>query len=181
MTTPAKARILRRVVLGGIALLLGAQFIRSPLDNRGEAEGQQSFAAKLNPPEPVLQYLRESCYDCHSDHTRYPWYAQVQPVGWMVARDIRKGTRALNLSTFGTLGKTAQVARLEWMLDDFNEGEMPDWSYRLLHPQAQLSAPQLAAITGWIQNTIAAIDTQHGPTTPDPHAPARTSSGPNSP
>lgn len=181
MATPARARILRRIVLGGIALLLGAQFIRSPLDNRGEAEGPRSLAARLNPPEPVLHYLREACYDCHSDHTRYPWYAQVQPVGWVVARHVRKGKRSLNLSTFGTLGKTAQVARLEWMLDDINEGEMPDWSYRLLHPQAQPSAPQLAAITGWMQNAIATIDTKHDPTKPDLHATAQTSAGSRAP
>ena len=172
MTT--RTRLLRRVSLGCLALLLGAQFIRSPMDNRGVAEGPQSLAAKLTPPAPVLQYLREACYDCHSDHSRYPWYAYVQPVGWVVARHIQQGKRAINLSTFGTLGTTSQISRLEWMLDDINEGEMPDWSYRLMHPNSKLTPTQLAEITDWMQKTVAAIDTKGRPVKSAQHPSANT-------
>jgi len=160
--------------MGGIVLVLGAQFVRSPMDNRGVAEGPHSLAAKHHPPAPVLEYLREACYDCHSDHSRYPWYAYVQPVGWMVARHIQQGKRALNLSTFGTLGTTAQIARLEWMLDDTNEGEMPEWPYRLMHPNSTATPTQVAEITDWLKKTVAAIDTKGRPAKSVQHPSANT-------
>lgn len=156
---PTLRRILLRIAQGLLALFLVIQLIRKPMDNDKEAEGPKSFAATMNPPVKVLRYLRDSCYDCHSNHTRYPWYAYVQPFGWIVAGHIRDGKRSLNLSEFSTLSKNAQNKRLEYMLDAANEGDMPFWTYRMLHPNSPPSPTQMAAITGWMKETLAAQNT----------------------
>lgn len=148
--------ILRRLGLGLAALLLGAQLIRPALDNRGEAEGPRSFTTTLKPPAAVRGYLENSCYDCHSNSTNYPWYAQVQPLGWIIARHVHEGKRTLNFTTFGTLSKHTQLARLEYMMDSINERDMPYWPYRLFRPHAKWSEVQITAVTSWIRSTIAA-------------------------
>lgn len=159
-------RILRRVPAAFLILFLLLQFIRKPMDNHGEAEGPKSFAEQFNPPVKVLRFMRDSCYDCHSNCTRYPWYAHVQPFGWIVAKDIREGKRSLNLSEFGTLGKKAQAQRLEYILDATNEGDMPYWTYRMLHPDARPSAQQMAAVTTWMKEAVANFDIKTGAESP---------------
>jgi hypothetical protein len=161
-----RQRILPRIAAGVLVLFLGLQLIRMPMENHGEAEGPQSFAAVLHPPVKVLRFLRDSCYDCHSNHSRYPWYAHVQPFGWLVAKHVREGRRSLNLSEFGTLGHNAQAQRLEYILDATNEGDMPYWTYRILHPDSTPSPQQMAAITGWMKETIATFETKNAAKSP---------------
>src|ERR1700677_1307278 len=55
-------------------------------------------AKKLQPPPEVEVILRASCYDCHSDETRWPWYSYVAPVSWWIANHVQDGRRRLNLS-----------------------------------------------------------------------------------
>lgn len=36
------------------------------------------------PSAAVQDLLHNACYDCHSDHTTYPWYSYITPVNfWM--------------------------------------------------------------------------------------------------
>ena len=53
-------------------------------------------------PVNVMQILRRSCYDCHSDSTVYPWYAEIQPVGWWLNSHIEDGKRGINFNRFGS-------------------------------------------------------------------------------
>ena len=71
---------------------------------------KQNVAASLNvdditlahqvPPD-VLQVLKTSCYDCHSNNTVYPWNASVQPVSLWLGNHIAEGKGELNFSEFG--------------------------------------------------------------------------------
>jgi hypothetical protein len=67
------------LILGGIFLII--QFIR-PTYNNGELKGEKDIYHVATVPEEVETIFIKACYDCHSNHTRYPWYAQIQPVGW---------------------------------------------------------------------------------------------------
>ena len=49
-------------------------------------------------PAPVASIMRKACFDCHSDETRWPWYASVPPVSLLVAHDVSKGRSHLNFS-----------------------------------------------------------------------------------
>src|SRR5271166_3000619 len=51
-------------------------------------------------PAPVELILRRGCYDCHSNETRWPWYARVAPVSWLVIRDVNRGRKHVNFSTW---------------------------------------------------------------------------------
>ena len=47
--------------------------------------------------------LGKACADCHSNQTRYPWYAEVMPLGWWLEDHIVKAKKELNFSEFGVV------------------------------------------------------------------------------
>jgi hypothetical protein len=44
----------------------------------------------LKAPPEVTSILENSCYDCHSNQTNWPFYSYIAPVSWLVARDVNK-------------------------------------------------------------------------------------------
>src|SRR5580658_3525732 len=81
----------------GLLVIVGLQFIYPPHDNPPVAPGHDVMATNALPPA-VAALLKNSCYDCHSFQTRWPWYSYVAPVSWLVARDVTAGRAALNFS-----------------------------------------------------------------------------------
>src|SRR5438874_1058331 len=71
-----------------------------------------SATKPIEAPAEVTAVLRRSCYDCHSNETRWPWYAYVAPVSWLVADDVKDGRAKLNFSSWGDypLAKRASKA-----------------------------------------------------------------------
>jgi len=141
-------------------VLLSLQCFLPALDNVGAPEGPESLAATLHPPAKVRQFLAAACYDCHSDSTRYPWYAHVQPFGWAIAHQVRDGKQAFSFSTFGSLGTKAQAQRLNYMAEAIADREMPLWAYRQLHRDAILSEPAMASVIVWINHTQTALESR---------------------
>ena len=90
-----------------------------------------------------------SCYDCHSHETRWPWYAFVAPVSWMVAHDVTDAREELNFSTWRAYRPDQRERLREKMLEEVEEGEMPPRLYRLLHPDAELDATELELLRAW--------------------------------
>lgn len=90
-----------------------------------------------------------ACYDCHSNETTWPWYADLAPVSWLVQRDVEEGRRVLNFSEWGSSGRRAFEAS-EVVL----EGEMPPVYYTWLHPQAKLSSAERQALAAGLQNSL---------------------------
>lgn len=86
----------------------------------------------------------------HSNSTRYPWYAEVQPVGWWLNNHIEQGKRELNFSEFAGYCLRRQYRKLEDMVDQLNEGEMPLPSYLIIHTDAKLSREQKDGFVAWV-------------------------------
>ena len=74
--------MIKKLFLGLVLLFLAIQFVR-PAKNLSPMPGPQDITTKVAMPAEVQRVFAKACYDCHSDHTRYPWYAQVQPVAWV--------------------------------------------------------------------------------------------------
>ncbi len=142
--------MLRKILLGLLVVLLGAQAFR-PEKNLSAAPAPSDLLVKHPAPPAVERMLRAGCYDCHSDHTRYPWYAELQPLGWWLDQHVRDGKRALNLSLFGDWPAKRQASRLEEMVDTITQREMPLPSYTLGHPEAKFTEAQIQELTGWLE------------------------------
>ncbi len=109
------------------------------------------FAA---PPE-VSRLLRQACYDCHSNETRWPWYSYVAPVSWLIARDVKLGRRGFNFSEWGSYYPSTRQRKLQWIARALRERTMPPWSYVMLHRSAGLTEKNLVALEHWIKSEIA--------------------------
>lgn len=136
------------------------QFIR-PTKNAGEEVAQNQITATHQIPDNVQQILKVSCYDCHSNTTYYPWYSKIQPVAWFLDDHIMEGKRELNFSTFTTYPAWRQYKKLKEIGKEVKEGEMPMFSYTLLHRDAVLNVDQKLSIQSWAVNSIKKMEAQY--------------------
>jgi hypothetical protein len=95
--------------------------------------------------------------DCHSNETVWPWYSNVAPVKFFVARHVEEGREHLNLSTWGQMSARDQDHALEEIVEVLEEGEMPLKSYTATHADARLSDAQKQAIMDWASSQRAAL------------------------
>jgi hypothetical protein len=130
------------VALGALVLLAGMQLV--PLD-RSNPRVELEVPA---PPE-VREVLRRSCYDCHSNETKWPWYSRIAPVSWLVAYDVHEAREHLNFSTWNRYDGGKRRDHLKEAWEEVDEGDMPLWIYPPLHPEARLSARDRALIREW--------------------------------
>ncbi len=115
---------------------------------------------RTNPPvtreivwdsEQTMTLARQSCYDCHSFETVWPWYGAVAPMSWLVAKDVREAREHLNFSAWDQPNESA--AEIIEMVED---GEMPLRKYTLLHPKARLTDETRQALVRGMRATFAA-------------------------
>jgi mono/diheme cytochrome c family protein len=83
-------------------------------------------------PQTRTVFMR-ACGDCHSNETKWPWYSNIAPVSWLVARDVYEGREILNVSEWGQSKEEASESA-----ETIQEGSMPPWFYLLGHPEAKL-------------------------------------------
>ncbi len=138
----------KKILLGLIVLFLAIQLIRQP-KNLGPARGPDDLIVRTAPDPEIGLLLENACYDCHSNQTRYPWYAEVQPVGWWLASHINEGKEHLNFSTIGQLTPKRAGRKLDQCAEEVTEGGMPLASYKLAHPNARLTPAQRKTLGNW--------------------------------
>ncbi len=86
--------------------------------------------------------MKTSCYDCHSNNTKYPWYSEVAPISWWIADHVTEGKDELNLSLWTTFSDKKRNHKLEEMIELIEKKEMPLESYLPMHSEAELSESQ---------------------------------------
>ncbi len=140
----------RRILLGLAGILLVMQLIPAHLPEVKTANPEDLLAN--NPvPEEIAAMLQNTCYDCHSNETQYPWYAYVAPVSFLVASDTREGREHLNFSAWQSLSKADKLEALDDIGEEVAEGEMPLKVYPLMHAQARLSEEDRQALVTWAE------------------------------
>jgi len=134
----------------GLALPVVFALLQLTNPARTNPSVKTDLIATLNPPPPVADALAASCYDCHSYQTRWPWYAHVAPVSWLVVSDVNEGRQHLNLSEWPVTDAKRAVRRLEEMSDQIGNRVMPPGKYTVIHANARLSDPQRKVLTDWL-------------------------------
>ncbi|NDC30124.1 MAG: cytochrome C [Bacteroidetes bacterium] len=142
------------IVLGVILVLI--QFY-SPQLNNGTALGGNDFTHTMSVPNDVMQILKTSCFDCHSNHTDYPWYSKIQPIGIWLANHIDEGKRELNFSEFNTYKAKRKRHKLEELVKEVKEHEMPLSSYTIIHKNAVLTNEQAQLLINWADSAYQLI------------------------
>ena len=106
---------------------------------------------EVQAPDPVMEVLRGSCYDCHSNETEWPWYSKVAPVSWRIASHVREGREHLNFSEWQSLSPEDQQEAREEVWEEAEEEGMPLSDYLRMHPEAILTDPQLDILRRWAE------------------------------
>ena len=128
------------------------QFFR-PAKNKSAVISANDITRKYAVPPDVLNILQTSCYDCHSNNTKYPWYSYIQPIAWWLNSHIQDGKKGLNFSEFGSYPIGKQYKRLADIDTLINNNEMPLDSYLWIHKYAKLDEQQKQAIVKWVVAT----------------------------
>lgn len=134
-----------------ILILVFMQLIPNRLPENND-DLKDDLISLINPPEDVTMILQNSCYDCHSNVSKYPWYSYVAPVSWLVAKDVQEGREELNFSEWATLSKRQQIKAMSDIAEEVEEGKMPLDIYTYLHRDAILSEEQIELITTWTKS-----------------------------
>jgi hypothetical protein len=139
-----------KIIIGILIVLIFIQFIR-PKRNNGNALGRNDFTHEIPTSNSIMNILKVSCFDCHSNHTNYPWYAEINPVSWWLNNHINEGKMELNFSEFATYNLRKKDKKLEETAELVREHEMPLDSYTWIHKEAKLNQQQIDALTRWTE------------------------------
>ena len=142
----------KKILYGLVASLVAIQFI-IPVRNESDKLLPADITNLVAVPNQVLGILQNSCYDCHSNSSHYPWYAFIQPGAWWMATHIKKGKAMLNFSQFGDLSSLKQQSKLQGFINQIKDNEMPVSSYILLHRKAILTEEQKTILMNWAAST----------------------------
>jgi hypothetical protein len=151
----------KAVFLVLLAIFIVMQFVKRPSYVNPPVDATKTIYAAAPVPQDVHAILDRSCNDCHSNTTRWPWYSRIAPVSWLVADDVEKGRKELNLSTWATSTPRRQAHKLEEMCDQVEEGEMPLPKYLYTHRDAKLSPADRTRLCEWANTLRAQIITTH--------------------
>ena len=129
-----RSGVVKRVLLG-----MGAVFLALQLVQYGWRHPNPPVTEAIAWPTPeVEQLVQGACYDCHSNETEWPVYSYVAPMSWLVRRDVETGRDELNFSE--------RDDDFDDAADAIDGGSMPPRQYRLLHPDARLTADEKATL-----------------------------------
>ena len=143
-------RILKKILLLLLVIFVIAQFFR-PEKNNGDTASLNNFIIDTNPSDEVLSVLKETCFDCHSDFTRYPWYNNITPVNYWMADHVNHGKGKLNFSKWQGYSVNKKDHKLEEVVELVKIKEMPLPSYTWTHSEAKLSDDQIQKIVDWAE------------------------------
>jgi hypothetical protein len=147
-------KLLRRAFFFAVAVFIVIQFFR-PAKNHWNGPAANEIQKQFLVPAEVQEVTRNACYDCHSNNTNYPWYAEVMPVGWILADDIHDGKSELNFDEFGSYRPMRQYRKFREIQEQIESREMPMPSYVMMHKKADLSEETKTLLISW---TIAMRD-----------------------
>lgn len=130
-----------------VVLVLAGLFVAIQLVPAGRTNPPAT--KPLVAPQPVMDILKRSCFDCHSNESRWPWYAYVAPVSWLVVHDVDEGRRELNFSHWGDLSQKQRESAASEVIEESEDGKMPLEIYLKMHPEARLSEADLDVLADW--------------------------------
>jgi hypothetical protein len=147
-------KIIKKIAIVLLVALVIAQFF-GPEKNEGDITSVAAFMAETNPPANVRKILSESCFDCHSNSTKYPWYDNITPVNFWLNEHINDGKKHLNFSDWSSYSLKKKEHKMDELHEEVEEGEMPLNSYTWTHSEANLTQEEIAEMVAWGKNVQA--------------------------
>lgn len=144
-------KILKIVAMIVLVAFVGIQFIPTE-KNQSDFAPKTDFLLVNNTPETISNLLIESCYDCHSNNTKYPWYNRIQPMAWFLEDHIKEGKKELNFSEWNEYSDRRKNSKLNSIISQIEDDEMPLFSYTLIHRNAVYSDSEKELVIEYMRN-----------------------------
>ncbi len=108
--------------------------------------------------KPLTRELfMQSCADCHSNETVWPWYSNVAPVSWLLSYDVTEGREHFNISEWGYVENDDADEAAE----ELEDGDMPPSQYLFTHRDAILSATEKKQLIEGLKATFGKKQQEH--------------------
>lgn len=141
---------MKKILVVFLVAFIMIQFFPIDKTNPPPTPGMDFLKIKKTSPE-IAKIITTSCYDCHSNETKYPWYSNIAPSSWFLKNHIDEGRKHLNFSTFATYEPKRQAHKLEECIEMVEKNEMPVESYIVGHSDAQLTPEQKQALINYFK------------------------------
>jgi hypothetical protein len=104
---------------------------------------------EIKAPPEVKSILKNSCFDCHSNQTNWPFYSYIAPISWLVAHDVNDGRKHLNFSEWNNY-PAEKIKNIKGeIVEEVSGDKMPLGIYTLIHSSAKLSEEQKLVLKNW--------------------------------
>ena len=125
---------------------------------------QDSIFSLINSQyQAVKPIFEQSCFDCHSEYTDYPWYHSLPIIKGILDGHIEEAREYVDLSPdFPFEGKGTTLEILGEIREVIEEEEMPLLSYRLLHWGSLIDGAERDSVFTWIDNATSMIEDFYG-------------------
>lgn len=151
MSNFSMKKALKYLAVGFLLVLILIQFI--PVDlPENNSDHSKDMVRTENAPDEVKFILSKACYDCHSNQTVYPWYTNVAPASWLVAKDTREGRDELNFSEWAELSKRKKIKILNELAEEVEDKKMPLKIYTVVHRDAILTDEEISTLMSWTKS-----------------------------
>ena len=131
----SKLKLIFMVLLVVVLLMQLAR----PQKNTAAVPAGKAFIDTFKVNEQVNAILAVSCYDCHSNNTNYPWYSEIQPMAWLMEKNIIDGKEKLNFDDLPPYGSRKFNSKVSQITKQIEQGKMPLDSYLWMHKGARLN------------------------------------------
>jgi len=135
---------MKKTIIVLVVIIIGLQFI--PVNRTNPP-----ITWDISAPENVSAILRTSCYDCHSNESRWPWYSYIAPVSYFIASDVNEGRKHLNFSEWDKYDEKKKEKKLDGIIEMVTEGEMPLTTYLMIHKDAKLDTVKINILKEWVK------------------------------
>jgi mono/diheme cytochrome c family protein len=137
---------MKKILIAVVGVIVLIQFIPY---GRDHSNPEVVAEPQWDKPQ-TRQFFMRACGDCHSHETKWPFYAHIAPVSWLVQHDVDEGREHFNISMWGQQKKNEADEAAE----EFREGEMPLWFYTMVHSEAKLSEVESQQLLQGLINTF---------------------------
>ena len=139
----------KKIGLIVVIVFIAIQYYR-PNKNQQMESTLDDFLLYQKAPKNIVKLMENSCYNCHSNFTKYYWYNNIAPVSWYIDSHTEKAKEGLNLSDWAIKDVRDKRAMLSAIAFNISEDKMPLPYYILMHPDAELSEKDKKEIMDWL-------------------------------
>lgn len=145
---------MKKIFFWIVGIALAIQFIR-PDFTSASVDRTVTLQADIK----TMNLIKNSCYDCHSNETNYPWYHNVAPISWVMADHINRGRKTLNFSEWDNIDPKIKLERLKRAKETINNHLMPKSEYVMLHEDALLAPHEQQWLGKFFDSEIQKLNT----------------------